>query len=483
MPVLGAAAIVAALTSAARADGDVAPDAGAGGAAVAGDAAAAAEDWTAALVARTDDIAKEVAGLRGLKVKQSIKRDVMSVAALRERLVTALDEDTAPERRAAEQLTLKRWGLVAPGVDIQQVLLDVLTEQIAGFYDPKTETLYIPQRDGADSAGDAGWADALMAHEIVHALQDQHFDLERYADVPENEGDAQLARQAVVEGDGMVSMIELMLARQGLSAPWGMPDAVAMLTKSMEGGGGGDDQLSKAPLVVRELLMFPYARGLQFIAALRARGAWTKVDQVFAQPPESTEQILHPELYLAHEHPQQITVGDLPSLAGWVAVDDNVLGEAGWSVLLRQHGVDVTRALDAAAGWGGDRVALYLDGDQTPTTATPRAAVAVALTSWDAEIDAMEFEEAAVQAVEHLAPGVVVEDGKHRTVWLGLDARVSIVERDGARVVVVIGAPPTARDTITAEVAATWKVTAGKAPKSLGKSKGKGKGKAKGKAR
>ena len=410
----------------------------------------AGEDWTAKLIARTDDIAAEIAKLRGLAIKEPIKRDVMTVDALRERLIVRFGEEYTAEEIAAEQLALERWGLVAPGVKIHDVLLDVLTEQIAGFYDPKDTTLYIAARPGDD---DTGWADMLMAHEIVHVLQDQHFDLEQLTDLPETEADAQLARQALVEGDGVVAMIELQLAREGIAPPWGMEDAVAMMSRTMEAG-GGDDLLAKAPLVVRDLLMFPYARGLRFVAALRARHPWKKVDAVFQDPPQSTEHILHPETYLAGDAPHRIAAATPPSLSGWRTVEETVWGEAGWSVLLREHGVDVDRAATAAAGWGGDRVLVYA---RAPA-AGARDAVGVALTSWDSEPDAIELEEAAVLALDALITGVIVEAGRRRTVWLGVDARASIVERRGDQVLVVVGAPLPSLPKIADEVWAAWTV-------------------------
>ncbi len=432
------------------------------GAAIADDATEAPvapiddDAWTAALLARTDDIAAEVAKVRGLKIKKPIQRDVMEVADMRARLVQRFDEEMTADEITAEQLALERWGLVAAGQDIHALLIDVLTEQIAGFYDPADRTLYIAKRSASDKNGDA-WPDMLMAHEIDHALQDQHFSLDKFTDLPASEADAQLARQALVEGDGMALMIELMLARQKLPPPWGMDDAVAMMTGAMEAS-GGQDALSRAPLVIRDLLMFPYARGLGFVAALRSRHPWKKVDAAFKNPPESTEQILHPELYLAGDRPHKVTHAVPRALAGWRTVQETVWGEAGWSVLLRQHGVPTERAATAAAGWGGDRVVVYGPAAGTLTELSPRGTVGIAVTSWDADIDALEFEESAVEAVEALVAGWIVAETAGRTVWLGIDARVSIVERAGDQVIVVIGAPLAARDKIVADVRKSWKV-------------------------
>jgi len=135
-------------------------------------------------------------------------------------------------------------------------------------------------------------------------------------------------------------------------------------------------------------------------------------------------------------------------------VQETTWGEAGWQVLLRQHEVGLDQAETAAAGWGGDRVAVYAAvGDDAP-----RHATGVGLTVWDATIDAMEFEEAAVLAVDALVVGEVIESAHTRHVWLGADLRVSIVERRDDQVVVVVGAPLPTVDTIVDDVWKAWKV-------------------------
>ncbi len=392
-----------------------------------------------------DPIANEVSELRGLSIKKKIKRDVVDVEGLRERLVKRFDEEVSADQLAGQQLALERWGLVTHGQDVHQILIDVLTEQVAGYYDHADRTLYIV---------DESPSDLLVAHEIEHALQDQHFDLAKLTDLPASEGDAKLARQALIEGDGMATMIELVLARDGIPAPWGQTDAVEMTARRIELEGGAGELLERAPLVVRDLLMFPYTRGLGFVAALRARHAWSRVDQAFKKPPESTEQILHPDLYLTGDIPRKVTAKLPASLSGWRTVQQTTWGEAGWLVLLRQHGVALDAAETAAAGWGGDRVAVYAPEDDD----APRHAVGVGLTAWDEDVDAMEFEEAAVLAVDALTTGEVIEQARGRTVWLGVDLRVSIVERKDDQVLVIVGAPLTTVDAIAADVWKAWKV-------------------------
>jgi hypothetical protein len=389
--------------------------------------------------ARADDVADEISKLRGLSIDKKIEREVVDEKTLRAKLLAHLDAAMTADDLASEELGLERWGLLSAGTDLRAMLIDQLTERVAGFYDPDDKKLYLAGKQTDDG---------VLSHEIVHALEDQHFGLAKVTKVRADEGDRALARESLIEGDGTVAMLELQLQREGVPPPWGQPDAVALLASSIASGAGD------APLVVRDLLSFPYVAGMQFVASIRATGSWKDVDAVFKNPPESTEQILHPDHY-PDDDPVAVTAKKVPlCLDGWKAAHQTVWGEAGWSVLLRQAGVDADRAAIAAAGWGGDRVVTYA----RDTAAGPRDAVGVGLTTWDATVDAIEFESAAIDAVDGLVAGTIVERASGRTVWLGADLRVSLVERRDDQVLVVIGAPLSAKSTIADDVWKAWKV-------------------------
>lgn len=390
--------------------------------------AAADDDWTGKLVARADDIAAKVARMRGLKIKKPIPKGVMTDDQLRARILDSMDDDTTPAERAAEAAMVKRWGLIPMATDLDALVVDLLTEQIAGFYDPKEGKLYISAKPGSDDAS----ADMLMAHEITHALQDQHFGLETWMAAVKADGDATSARQALVEGDGVALMIEYLLAGQGMGPPWDHDEIVKLMTGSMDAAaaGGGGELLDQAPLAIREGMIFPYRAGVGFVAALRRHQPWSKVDAAFKRPPVSTEQILHPERYFAGEQPDAIGAP-----AG--ALHTAIWGEEGWRVFLRAHGVEEARAAGAAAGWGGDRVVLA--GPAT-AIAAPKLATGVAMTTWDTEADALEFWDALGGALDHHVVGTEVVLERERVVWLDVDGRVTAAELRGRQVAIVTGA-------------------------------------------
>ncbi len=399
------------------------------------------------LLARTDAVAREVSKLRGLPLKKSIPYEVVDKAELRKRLVAQAGEEKTRRETLAEGFALARWGMIPLTTDYEKLVIDLLTDQIAGYYDPDTKKLTVSKSAGDDGA----WAELVLAHEIEHGLQDQSFDLKKFEDVDDDEGDASAARRALVEGDGIALMIEVMLAREGKPAPWAIPEFADAIEKSMSVPGTGDS-LDKAPVALRESMIFPYRSGLTFVAALRRRQPWTAVDAAFLKPPTSTEQILHPERYLADDKPVPIEIDAPVALRGFTIKHSTVWGELGFSLFLRSHGIDPATATTAAEGWGGDRAVVLAPAGET----RPEKAVAIARSEWDSEADAIEAHEAAVKAIDAMVMGGSVEHTANRTRWMSLDGRVSWVERKGPSVIIVHGAPLWAADKLATEL---WTAT------------------------
>lgn len=378
------------------------------------------------LMASTDEIAKTVSDLRGLPLKKPIARGVLSKPEITKRLVERLDKDYAPAEILAEERALKRFGLLPPEIDYRETVLALLTEQIAGFYDPEVKELYL-----ADWI-DVGMQRMVMAHEIDHALQDQSFNLTRFTKPDRENSDAQVARQALIEGDGVALMVEFMMREMGQKIdPWAN-DTVVDAIGATSGLAAGK-LFDQAPLALREALLFPYTGGLRLVASVRRTRPWSDVDAMYARPPLSTEQVLHPEKYRAGEKPVVVKAGALATLKGWKRAYFNVLGELTLAVLFRQHGIDKPRADKAAAGWGGDRVAVYSAADDEKRT------VGVAVMAWDSEADAVE----AADALKEIAPKL---------------GEGTVIERRGKDVALVVGAPAEMSAKLTAELWAKWKV-------------------------
>lgn len=421
----------------------------------AGADATPAQSDLAALLTATDDVAAKVSKLRGLPIRRPIDRGVMGKPDVTRRLIERLAEEYSDTELVEEGRAFTRLGLLAAGTDYKQLVLDLLTEQIGGFYDPKEKKLYI-----------ADWIEAwmqgpVMAHEIDHALQDQSFNLDAFMKPVKENSDEQVARQALVEGDGFALMLQYTFREQGYKFdPWGNSSIVDIMRQTVAQGGLGGDamgRLAKAPLVLREQLIFPYLAGFGLMADTLRHNPWARIDDMFRKPPVSSEQVLHPDKYFASEKPVPLRSPVLPSLKGWQATYRNVLGELGWSILFRQHGVDGERARTAAAGWGGDRLVVYAPaGDDGKSIAD---LVAIDVSSWDAEADALEAFGAASDALVTLT-GATTASERTATYVSASDATgdVSFVEQKGSRMVLVIGAPAATAARLRADAWAKWKV-------------------------
>src|SRR3954469_18195745 len=144
-----------------------------------------------------------------------------------------------------------------------------------------------------------------MAHELTHALQDQHFDLRRFDHWPKGESDSELAAHALIEGDATLAMALYVASN---------PFRALSFLKSMGATGIATEELDKAPRALRETLLFPYQEGMSWTRALYKQGGWAEVSKAFTAVPQSTEQVLHPDKYLAHEAPVKVTIPDLTRL-------------------------------------------------------------------------------------------------------------------------------------------------------------------------
>lgn len=355
-----------------------------------------------------DAIERQVVAIRGLQPSKSVERQIIGEAELRTILTQQFDEKTPPGYLAANERLYKALGLMPQDESLRDLSLDLLSGGVAGFYRNDQGKLYVVSRSGRIGGNEK----ITYAHEYDHALQDQTWTVFTDQDGVLDKGDWTMARAAVYEGDATILMSQWAI---GNATPEDLQDVIAAGTDPAQTA-----FLERIPAIMKEALLFPYMAGAAFVQASHAQGGWEAVDKLYARMPESTEQIIHPEKYAAGEVP--VTV-DLPDdLAarlgtGWSVPLEDTFGEFQTGIWLREGGVEVAAAKDAAAGWGGDRLAVI---------AGPDDAWAVAWqTVWDTPADAAAFETAATTALTkaagmaQLLPGV---GGTTRWVLVASDA-------------------------------------------------------------
>jgi hypothetical protein len=245
-------------------------------------------------------------------------------------------------------------------------------------------------------------------------------------------------------------------------APWQDSAVLDMLGPQMSTAMAAG-KLASAPLVLRESLVFPYLSGLEFVAHFRRHHSWRRIDAIYKKPPLSTEHILHPAKYEAYERPTRVTVAPVSALAGYTMIYDNVNGEVGMGVILRQHvtgsaaSEEATRkkADRAAAGWGGDRIAVYTPAGHDGGLA---GTVGISYSVWDETADALEFFDMLSDAMPSLSGGKAVKTEDAHVEYHDAAGAVYAAQRKGDAVVVVLGASKERAPGILGQVWKRWRV-------------------------
>ncbi len=323
--------------------------------------------------AAMDAIEVQVSHLRGLRPRFPVERLLISHKQLQQRLVDELLRDYSPEEAEVDALLFSLLGAVEPGLDLWGLYQALYSEQVAGYYDERTGVMVIVSDQTFDGAERLAYA-----HEFIHALQDQTYDLDRglgyNPEACRAEPERCRAVLALLEGDA--TLLSTQWLRMYASAnDWrDLQDYYRSLQTPI---------FNTAPEFIQQDLLFPYLHGLNFATDLYIEGNWAAVDAAYAQPPVASEQILHPERYPADipalpEIPEELAT----TLGGtWHEVDRGTLGE--WMLRLTLE----TQLPDAAAaceGWGGDRYVTLRD-DASGESAF------IVLIRWDRFADAQEF--------------------------------------------------------------------------------------------
>jgi hypothetical protein len=383
------------------------------------------------LAAEATALLQELAQLRGLPSAGPPPRVVLRSREERRRFIAGeLKRKYPTGRLEAERRAMVAWGLIPPGFDLAGFLTDLVLEQAAAYYDPVGKVMVLANWLGPDEQREA------LTHELVHLLQDRQLDLDRFLTAPPGKGDEGLARQALIEGEAVALTLDRALGRQGQDLGR-LPDASPVQRAIVASGTG--PVLGRAPRFLRQLLTFPYAGGLGFVHQFRRRHPWAEFSRLYTDPPRSTTQIMHPERYFdRREDPVPVSLPDLAAGLGPGArrAFEDEAGEFGLTGILAEFlGEDAS-----AAGWRGDRYALWEDGRGTTVLA--------ALSVWDAEPAAIAFADAYRRLLSRkhgLAAAAVSTPAL--TTWQS-EASAFAVERRGREVLLLERVPAPALDAV-----------------------------------
>jgi hypothetical protein len=297
-----------------------------------------------------DEVLHDMSEITGLALREPLKKSLRSREEIRAYVIRQMDEDKDVAQRYADAKAAEAFGLLPKNFDLDAFMVELLTEQIAGLYDPKAHEFYIAEWIPLEDQK------MVMAHELTHALQDQHFKLEPWVKAARPNDDAELARESFLEGSATAAMVDYLLQGTGKTVN-SLPE---FDPSTFTGDLGNTPSLAKAPPFIKDSLIFPYLSGMTFaIAALKPAG-WSSMDKVFANPPVSSQQIMHPELYKAGRVAPTVTLPNITGNVGkdWKKLDENLNGEFGWLEILKQF-LGEARAKPLAAAWDGDRYQLF----------------------------------------------------------------------------------------------------------------------------
>jgi hypothetical protein len=297
------------------------------------------------------EILAELSSISGLKPLAKVECDHISRERVREFLEQRVREEVKPEELRAEEAALKKFGFAPPDFDLRKTTLDLLAEQVAAFYDYRKKKLFV-----IDSV-EGPVQRSVLVHELAHALADQHFHLEKYMDRANKNDDVALARLAVMEGQATWLMSEDLTRRTGQSLK-DSPVLVKLMSNLNEASAAQFPVYQGAPLYLRETLLFPYTQGMLFQHALIEKMGQAAFAEVFRRPPESTQQVLHPEMYLERVKPVRPALPEFKTERDCRRLTDGEVGELDHAILLRQYAGEKDSAA-VAPQWRGGYFRLF----------------------------------------------------------------------------------------------------------------------------
>lgn len=407
---------------------------------------------------RAKDLQPNLAEIRRLKLKEDIKIGVYTKEELREYIMKEFERDITDDEIARYQKAYAAFGLIPSDCDLKKTYIDLYAGAIAGFYDPKAKELKLitmdpdkmteedreRKRQEEEMEKQLGFkqSDVTLIHEMTHGAQDQHYDLQTVGTAEEDNDDQVYALKCVSEGDASVVMW-----KYGFGDRYN--EVKKQLAAMMAGGDSLPSETQKVPAFLRETLAFPYSNGFMFADKLleSCKGDYREFDKrAYRDPPCSTEQILHPEKYLAErDDPTWIDLPDLSSSlgAGYKPIFRNVWGELVVRIMAVEFKAASARnARRIGAGWDGDKAEAYLGPKDRVVT--------VWSSTWDTADDAREFFDAYERVLLAKHEGAAAGSGDRRVY-------------DGSHLLEIRGADVLAVENVEKEVEAVadrvWKET------------------------
>jgi hypothetical protein len=409
-----------------------------------------------------DEILQFASDDTGLPIKHKVKRKLTKRDEVQSYIEKNMKDDKDAKRLERSSAVLKKFGLLPRNFDLSSFLVTMLREQVAGYYDAKTKTVYL-----------LNWLDAeqqkpVLAHELTHALQDQSFGIEKFMKSAEGENEDKAkgkdkdkdkdekdpspadiandeqssARQAIVEGQAMVVLLDYTLAPTGKTL-LESPQIVEALKQGMLVGTADSPAFRDAPIFLKEELTFPYRYGLDFTAALlKAGGKSLAYAGAFDNPPKTTREIMEPETYLSHEKLDPVKLIDMEKdFKDYDPFDIGAMGEFDVDILVEQYAGREEATLIYPEWRGG----YYFAGKPKANKAAPIALLYVS--RWSSPEKAAEF--AAVYA-NSLAKryqkrqglgtdGKVAEDAPPADSWRTLRGRHAWLTEEGVVLIEVRG--------------------------------------------
>ncbi|MBX7144584.1 MAG: hypothetical protein K1X79_09055 [Oligoflexia bacterium] len=324
---------------------------------------------------------EDASNIRGLRIRSKVPCLIQDKEQVKGYLMSAIKTKIPEIKLRMESLVFKTLGLIPQDFNYEQGIVDLYLSQIGGYYDPEAQHFVM-----------AGWLPAVLqttvaVHELTHALQDQYFNLKQFTDEEKFNSDELLARSALVEGDATAVMLDYARRLVGQPSIAKERDVESVMMQNVMGAAlaGGNS----VPQGLQLLLIFPYTSGLRFVHDALQHNGYSMVDKIFRQPPRSTEEILHPEKYYAPN--VDFSVVDAASMVPEEYPKDakpiyqDVAGEFVTTLVLGSLVSDKFKAAQAAAGWAGDRIAVFEKENGAQR-------VLVWDTRWDTLKDAEEFE-------------------------------------------------------------------------------------------